>query len=56
MKYLYKIFHYNKGISAIYLYFLEALGIPDLRGREEYQFKTHLQVLLLVTSDNTFNS
>lgn len=55
MKVLYKLFHYNKGISAIYLSFVEALGNPNLRGRE-YQFKTHLQVLLLVTSDNTLNS
>lgn len=49
------MFHYDRGISAIYLCFVEALGNPDLRGRE-YQFKTHLQVLSLATSDNTLNS
>lgn len=56
MKVHYKLFHYNEGISAIYLCYIEALGKPDLRGEEDYQFKTHLQVLFLATSDNTLNS
>lgn len=34
MKILHKLFSYNKGISAIYLCFVEALGNLDLRGKD----------------------